>query len=74
MTSQRLLVLRDVFNYGDEQGGTEHARVTVDDDRVIITPHDSEEKVILDFSREQWQEVVEFVRWVWSPPTVGGRD
>lgn len=74
MTSQRLLVLRDVFNYGDEEERTDDARISVDDDRVLITAHDSDETLILDFSREQWEELVAFVRWVWQPPTVGGRE
>lgn len=74
MSSQRLLVLKDVFNYGEDDSHTDDARVTVDDQRVLIKPHDSDEGVVLDFSRDQWLELVEFVRWVWQPPTVGGRE
>lgn len=78
MPSQRLLVLKDVFNYGDSQEQMDDARVTVDDTRVLIKPHDSDEGVVLDFSRDQWLELVEFVRWVWQPgpegAPVGGRE
>lgn len=74
MTSQRLLILSDVFLYGDDQDRMDNARVTVDDDLVVITVHDSDEPVKLEFSREQWGEIVNFVKWVWSEPTMAGRD
>lgn len=71
MPSQRLLVLKDVFNYGDNTGD---ARVAVDEQRVLITPHDSADTIVLDFGRDQWLELVEFVRWNWQPPTMAGRE
>lgn len=74
MPSQRLLVLKDVFIYDENQDKTDDARVTVDEQRVLIKPHDSAEPIILDFSRDQWLELVEFVRWVWQPPTTAGRE
>lgn len=74
MAAQKILVVNDVFEFGAEHDRTEDARVTVDGDNVIIQPHDSKDKVQLMISRDDWQAIVEYVRWVWQPPTMGGRE
>lgn len=72
--ARRILVIEDAFDYGADGPPNEDARVVADEAGVTILPHDSDEPVSVTFSREEWDEVVNFVRWVWSPPTMGGRE
>lgn len=68
MAVERILVVTEVFDYGSGDA-PDDARVSVANDTLYIRPHDSNEPVILSFSREEWEQIVNFVRWVWSPAT-----
>lgn len=72
MAVRRELIVTEVFHF--DAGGLEpeDAHVIVNEDAVII--QSSDQSVKLDVSREEWEQIVGFVRWSWQPPTMGGRE
>ena len=75
MVTHRMLVVTEVFDYGNNSDDLEDARVTVSEaGEVTIQPHDSDEPVTLRFTSDEWSQLVEFVRWMHQGPTMGGRE
>lgn len=72
MAVRRELVVTEVLRHGDADNRAEDIRVIVDEDSVLILTRD--EQIMLEFSREEWEQIDGFVRWSWQPPTMGGRE